>query len=189
MNSAFGGTEPNLQLSRMSLAEATREGRDLLHRPTPILSEGLGGKPRERRSKQHRGGPGTQPRAFRIHMSFRPCNSSGRQGLWAPFHWEESYSSQRLLLQKATELVSRVLAQGQLAEDSFTKYTKLTDPSMTEERSRNWKNKQTIKMNKMTNQGVQRPDSSFSSLTSHTSLSEIHSCYPVPHLFIYSNSY
>ena len=29
-NSALGGFEPNLQLSRMSLAEAIREGRDLL---------------------------------------------------------------------------------------------------------------------------------------------------------------
>ena len=64
MNSAFGGSEPSLQLSRMSLAEATRERRDLLHRPTPILSEGLGGKPRERTSKQHRDKPGTEPRAF-----------------------------------------------------------------------------------------------------------------------------
>ena len=38
-----------------------------------------------------------------------------------------------------------MLAQGQLAEDSFTKYTKLIDSSMMEERSRSQKNNQTIR--------------------------------------------
>ena len=170
-----------------SLRQSGRGGT--FYRPTPILSEGLGGKPSERTSTRHRDRPGTEPRAFHIicHLSLATALADEDYGLH--FTGRKAKAHKDYFSKKATELVSRVLAQSQLAEDSFTKYTKLIDSSMKGERSRNWKNKQTIKMNMMTSQRVQRPGSSLSSLTSLTSLPEIHSCHPVPHLFIHSNSY
>ena len=64
-----------------SLRQSGRGGT--FYRPTPILSEGLGGKPSERTSTRHSDRPGTEPRAFHIicHLSLATALADEDYGL------------------------------------------------------------------------------------------------------------
>lgn len=115
-------------------------------------------------------------------------------GMLTLFQWQETWGSQRLILQKATEQAGRMLAQGQLTEDSSLKYTKFIDLSnIPNSLIYQWRKKdlgigktrKQIMMNKTSRLGIQRPDSSLSSLESHISLPETHSGYPDHPIFLF----